>query len=393
MPFSPIQDGKHHIQYSDIPGETMRAAGLKPGEVAINTADAKMFMRAEGGNLLTFDGMVYPDRNATDLTIASAYATNLLHPLVSSVTPVVEQTAVDGTDGASITTSLRSYAMSETIVGLSRTLSGGERTIALFDITTETIVREVVVAPSGTLGFTYDPWNKLLVGRVANLPTKALDVNGNEYTFPASPLNASSGPSGKGLINCGFTQLAYKTGEALEGYWLGIRWPDGGGYMVGNEIIEYVNSNGKVVSSKLWTEMGNASFQEGNSINGDFTKILTRTEWPIDPVGAMLDPATGDSTMATANPEQRQCFPSLKDAGVGEVNASGIRYFDASGVAGGYTAFTGDSLSAPYLQCVLPDGRLLVRNGTTGQSGLAFVTIYSGVPDHAKELILSPLFQ
>jgi len=138
--------------------------------------------------------------------------------------------------------------------------------------------------------------------------------------------------------------------------------------------------------------MGNASFQEGNSINGDFTKILTRTEWPIDPVGAMLDPVTGDSTMATANPGQAQCFPSLKDAGVGEVNASGIRYFDASGVAGGYTAFTGDSLSAPYLQCVLPDGRLLVRNGSTGQNGLAFVTIYTGVPDHAKELILSPLF-
>ena len=60
MPFSPLQEGKHHIQYSDTPGEVLSPAGLKSGEMAFNVADGKRYMRAAGGNLMTVSGSVSP---------------------------------------------------------------------------------------------------------------------------------------------------------------------------------------------------------------------------------------------------------------------------------------------------------------------------------------------
>jgi hypothetical protein len=56
MTFRPIQPGKHHIQYSSIPGETMSPRGLKPGELAVNSADGSISVVGPNGLLTTITG-------------------------------------------------------------------------------------------------------------------------------------------------------------------------------------------------------------------------------------------------------------------------------------------------------------------------------------------------
>ena len=56
MPYRPIQEGKHHIQYSDIPGEVLQPGGLKPGELAINSADGAVYCGGEDQSVVRLSG-------------------------------------------------------------------------------------------------------------------------------------------------------------------------------------------------------------------------------------------------------------------------------------------------------------------------------------------------
>jgi hypothetical protein len=56
MPYRPIQEGKHHIQYSDKPGEVLQPGGLKPGELAINSADGAVYCGGESQSVVRLSG-------------------------------------------------------------------------------------------------------------------------------------------------------------------------------------------------------------------------------------------------------------------------------------------------------------------------------------------------
>ncbi len=82
MPYRPIQEGKHHIQYSTTPGETLQPGGLKPGELAVNTADGVMFCGSADGSITSVgglsdaiaDGNTYARKDGSWVDLASAAA-------------------------------------------------------------------------------------------------------------------------------------------------------------------------------------------------------------------------------------------------------------------------------------------------------------------------------
>ncbi len=53
---SDISGGKVRLKFSTVPGETIGASGLAPGEVALNVADGTFFFRDEAGAVQSVPG-------------------------------------------------------------------------------------------------------------------------------------------------------------------------------------------------------------------------------------------------------------------------------------------------------------------------------------------------
>jgi len=81
---SDISGGKVRLKFSTVPGETIGASGLAPGEVAINVADSTFFCKDENGVVQSF-----PQHGVTsDVSIAGEYNLQFIDGVCVAITPV-----------------------------------------------------------------------------------------------------------------------------------------------------------------------------------------------------------------------------------------------------------------------------------------------------------------
>jgi hypothetical protein len=391
MPFSPIQDGKHHIQYSDTPGETIRAAGLKAGEIAINTADAKMYLRAAGGNLLTFDGAVAPQGDAIDLSILKEYMNSKMLPAVGDASPVLSDITNWGLPDIVATTL---YACS---------LPGGKVAVVHGDRTNDTVKLYIIDTDTGTHVFVkdlpgvtgsgafigYDAETALLVYFVPGGSNKiqAVTTDGSrEYTFGQAPANIW-GWVWNGLYLAISSATDYRTGQPVDfaGRESELVLLDRSllrSRLEGSDQVFTIYGRDLNVKHSFAIPIGLGSLWPCKRVacmGGDMASVFLRED--SEHVFYRVSLETESLTGTYSGLPEHALLASLADGGAVSMTSAGVRRLRPGGTVDAAVAFTGDVSDMVNLKafCYLPDGRVLVQKGVSGGYKLAAATVHSSV--------------